>query len=66
MNLSKLWEIVEDRGTWFTKVHQVVKSWTRVIRTLLKEGKLKYFKVGTAVRITQSMIDDYVARFTGK
>ena len=26
-NLSKLWEIVEDRGAWHT-VHRVPKSWT--------------------------------------
>ena len=28
MNLSKLWEIVEDRGAWYAAVHGVVKSWT--------------------------------------
>ena len=28
MNLSKLWEIVEDRGAWGTTVHGVAKSWT--------------------------------------
>ena len=28
MNLSKLQEIVEDRGTWHTTVHEVSKSWT--------------------------------------
>ena len=26
MNLSKLWEIVEDRGTWRAAVHEVTKS----------------------------------------
>ena len=26
MNLSKLWEIVEDRGAWHTAVHGVTKS----------------------------------------
>ena len=26
MNLSKLWEIVEDRGTWHGAVHVVAKS----------------------------------------
>ena len=25
-NLSKLWEIVEDRGTWCAAVHRVAKS----------------------------------------
>ena len=28
MNLSKLWEIVEDRGAWSAAVHEVAKSWT--------------------------------------
>ena len=29
MNLSKLWEIVEDRGAWHAAIHEVKKSWTR-------------------------------------
>ena len=28
MNLSKLQEIVEDRGVWHVTVHEVAKSWT--------------------------------------
>ena len=28
MNLSKLWEIVEDRGAWYTTVHGVTNSQT--------------------------------------
>ena len=28
MNLSKLWETVEDRGAWDAIVHGVAKSWT--------------------------------------
>jgi len=28
VNLSKLWEIVEDRGTWHAAVHEVTKSRT--------------------------------------
>ena len=28
MNLSKLWEILEDRGDWHAIVHGVTKSWT--------------------------------------
>ena len=30
MNLSKLQETVEDRGTWCAAVHEVAKSWTRL------------------------------------
>ena len=30
MNLSKLREIVEDRGAWHAVVHLVSKSWTRL------------------------------------
>ena len=30
MNLSKLWEIVEDRGTWLAIVHRVTKSWRQL------------------------------------
>ena len=30
MNLSKLWEIVEDRGAWCAAVHGITKSWTRL------------------------------------
>ena len=28
MNLSKLWEVVEDRGAWQAPVHGIKKSWT--------------------------------------
>ena len=28
INLSKLWEIVEDRRAWCAAVHEVTKSWT--------------------------------------
>jgi len=30
MNLSKLQEIVEDRGAWCATVHGVAKSWTQL------------------------------------
>ena len=28
MNLSKVWEIVEERGAWHASIHEVTKSWT--------------------------------------
>ena len=30
MNLSRLWEIVEDRGDWYAEVHEVARSWTKL------------------------------------
>ena len=30
MNLSKLQEVMEDRGAWNAAVHGVAKSWTRL------------------------------------
>ena len=28
INLSKFWEIVDDRGAWHAAVHGATKSWT--------------------------------------
>ena len=30
MNLSKLWEIIEDRGAWHVAVHEVATTWTQL------------------------------------
>ena len=31
MNLSKLWEIVKDRGAWYATVHGLTNSWTVLV-----------------------------------
>ena len=28
INLSRLWEIVEDKGAWHAAVHVIAKTWT--------------------------------------
>ena len=38
MNLSRLWEIVEDREAWRAAVHGVTMSWTQ----LSDRTKMKY------------------------
>ena len=30
VSLSKLWEMVKDRGAWSAAVHRVSKSWTQL------------------------------------
>ena len=30
MNLSKLWEILEDRAVWYSTVHEVTENWTQL------------------------------------
>ena len=40
MTLSKLWEIVKDRDTWFAAVHGVTKSGTQLShRTTAEQDK---------------------------
>ena len=43
VSLSKLWEIVEDRGAWRAAVHGVAKNQTRLSdwRTAMKEARNK-------------------------
>ena len=41
INLSKLWEIVEDRGAWHDAVHEVTNSctWLSDWTTMMKTGR---------------------------
>ena len=40
MSLSKLWEIVEDRGAWHATVHGVTKRWTQLSSWTTQTTKL--------------------------
>ena len=44
MNLSKLREIVEDRGAWHAVVHLVSKSWTRLSDWTTPQQHLEWAK----------------------
>ena len=49
MNLSKLWEIVEDRGAWHATVRGVPESWTQLndwTTTMNVGGHSLYVKTG--------------------
>ena len=50
MNLSKLWEIVDDRGAWRTAVHGVSKSqtWFTHWTTTIREGKKALIRLSLA------------------
>ena len=60
MSLSKLWEVVEDRGVWRATVHGVAKSrtqhsdWTRA--SLAAEWELKVSAIQTALSGTQASL----------
>ena len=50
MNLSKLWEIVDDKGAWRTAVHGVSKSqtWFSHWTTTIREGKKALLRLSLA------------------
>ena len=57
MNLSKFWEIVEDRGAWSAAVHEVAKSWTWLSnwttnKTCIGEIKNKFKSQTQKIKIT--------------
>ena len=53
MSLSKLWEIVEDRGAWCATLHGVTKSWT--IKKV--EHKKLYFRIVVLEKALESPLD---------
>ena len=50
MNLSKLQEIVEDRGAWQAAVHEVARSWTQLI-DWTQQQQIWKFPGGSVVRV---------------
>ena len=50
MNLSKLQEIVEDRGAWHAAVHEVARSWTQLI-DWTQQQQIWKFPGGSVVRV---------------
>ena len=51
MNLSKLWEIVKDRGAWRAAVHGVTKSQTqRLENSLPLEPKMAALIISSSPR----------------
>ena len=52
MDLSKLQETVEDRGTWCAAIHGVSKSWARRSnQSILKEIKCEYSFEGLMLKL---------------
>jgi len=45
MNLSKLWEMVEDRGDWRAAVHGVSRSQTRLSNRTATTGRKKLMEL---------------------
>ena len=41
MNLSKLWEVVKNRGDWCATVHEVAKNWTWLSDRTMTRFQLK-------------------------
>ena len=41
MSLSKLWQMVKDRGAWRAAVHGIAKSWTQ-LRDSIATNKIKH------------------------
>ena len=45
MNLSKLQEIIEDRGSWHAIVHGITKNWTLLSKWTTKIIQTVFFKI---------------------
>ena len=49
-SLSKLWEIVKDKGAWRVAVHGVTKSWTRLNDCKQKQERVIQITRGELLR----------------
>ena len=45
INVSKPWEVVEDRGAWRSIGHGIAKSWTHLSNQTIKTTKLMTYNI---------------------
>ena len=65
VNLSNLWETVEDRGGWITTIHGVVKIWTWLSDwTTTKSSFMQKHTTHMLVHTHESTIHFYLGRYT--